>query len=52
MYNSYDDIPSSIPQLWAYTDAFKVLSEDKTDDSEQNNYSSCTAHNEVVEVTQ
>lgn len=54
IYNSYDDRQSSIPQLWVYMDAFKVkvLSEDKTDDSEQNNYSSCTAHNEVVVVTQ
>lgn len=32
MYKSYDDRPASIPQLWAYNDAFKVkvLSEDKT----------------------
>lgn len=37
MYKSYDDRPASIPQLWAYNDAFKVkvLSEDKHD-SEQN----------------
>lgn len=32
MYKSHDDRPASIPQLWAYMDAFKVkvLSEDKT----------------------
>lgn len=52
MYNSQDK-PSVVPQLWAHTNALKVkaLPENKIDDPEQNNYSSCTAHNEVVVMT-